>query len=66
MNLAGALYGITAIIASALFLVLSARVGFRTSQPGDMMRPEKQLFAYSIFYLFAVFGALALDRILLG
>jgi len=30
------------------------------------MKPEKRLFAYSIFYLFAVFGALVLDRWILA
>jgi protoheme IX farnesyltransferase len=27
------------------------------------MKPEKQLFAYSILYLFALFGALVADRV---
>jgi heme o synthase len=27
-----------------------------------MMKPEKQLFKFSILYLFALFAALALDR----
>jgi protoheme IX farnesyltransferase len=26
------------------------------------MKPEKRLFAFSILYLFAIFGALVLDR----
>jgi protoheme IX farnesyltransferase len=26
------------------------------------MKPEKRLFAFSIIYLFAIFGALVLDR----
>ena len=29
------------------------------------MKPEKQLFAFSILYLFAMFGALVADRWLL-
>ena len=29
------------------------------------MKPEKQLFTYSIFYLFALFGALVADRLLI-
>ena len=32
----------------------------------DMMKPEKQLFAYSVLYLFAIFGALVIDRWLLS
>jgi protoheme IX farnesyltransferase len=30
------------------------------------MKPEKRLFAFSILYLFVVFGALVLDRWLLA
>jgi len=30
--------------------------------PNDTMKPEKQLFAYSVLYLFALFAALVLDR----
>jgi protoheme IX farnesyltransferase len=58
-----ALYGISAIVLSTLFLALSARVGLREREgPEDRMKPEKQLFAYSVIYLFALFAALALDR----
>ena len=37
-------------------------VGLRTSSADDTMKPEKRLFAYSIVYLFALFGALVVDR----
>ena len=60
---AGAIYGISAGVLSAVFLALSARVGLRRrAGPDDTMRPEKQLFAWSIIYLFALFGALVADR----
>ena len=60
---AGAIYGISAGVLSAVFLALSARVGLRRRiGPDDTMRPEKQLFAWSIIYLFALFGALVADR----
>ena len=62
MGLAGALYGVTATLASALFGALALIVARRSSD--DAMKAEKRLFAYSIFYLFLVFGALALDRML--
>ena len=63
----GAIYGISAIILSLIFLALSARVGLRTQLPeGDTMKPEKQLFAWSIIYLFVLFGALVADRLILG
>lgn len=58
-----AIYGISALVLSGLFLVLSARVGLRErSGPDDSMKPEKQLFAYSIVYLFALFAVLVVDR----
>ena len=59
----GALYGIAALLLSGVFLAFSARVGLRRrSGPDDAMKPEKQLFAFSIIYLFALFGALVADR----
>jgi protoheme IX farnesyltransferase len=59
----GAVYGILALVLSSLFLLLSLRVGLRQTAPeGDRMKPEKQLFAYSIIYLFALFAALVADR----
>ena len=58
----GALYGWTAAVLSALFLLLAARVGRRVAVPGDGMKPEKQLFKFSILYLFILFAALVADR----
>ncbi|WP_269748771.1 heme o synthase [Novosphingobium aquimarinum] len=59
----GAVYGIAAALLSLAFLALSARVGLRErTGPDDTMKPEKQLFAYSIIYLFALFAALVVDR----
>ncbi|CDO37359.1 heme o synthase [Novosphingobium sp. KN65.2] len=58
-----AVYGISAIVLSTLFLALSVRVGLREKDgPEDTMKPEKQLFAYSVIYLFALFAALVVDR----
>ena len=62
LGLAGALYGITAILLSAWFVYLAARVGARTSTEGDGMKPEKRLFAFSILYLFLLFGILVVDH----
>ena len=63
----GALYGLSAIVLSTVFLALSLRVGLRrTAGDADPMKPEKQLFAWSIIYLFALFGALVADRLLIG
>ncbi len=59
----GAVYGIAALILSVIFLLLSLRVGLRRSAAeGDTMKPEKQLFAYSVLYLFALFAALVADH----
>ena len=60
---AGRIYGIAATVLSVVFVALSARVGLRRRDgPDDRMKPEKQLFAWSIIYLFALFGALVADR----
>jgi heme o synthase len=60
---AGMIYGVAAAVLSGVFLALSARVGLRRrSGPDDAMRPEKQLFGWSIIYLFALFAALVADR----
>lgn len=62
LGLTGALYGVAAAALSLVFILLSLRVlANRASEPSGM-RPEKRLFAFSILYLFAVFGALVLDR----
>jgi heme o synthase len=62
----GAIYGISALLLSALFVVLAWRVGLRQrSGPDDAMQPERQLFKYSILYLFILFAALVADRWLL-
>jgi protoheme IX farnesyltransferase len=62
---AGLIYGVSAVILSLLFLALSVRVGLRERGGAeDTMRPEKQLFAYSVIYLFALFAALVVDRFL--
>jgi heme o synthase len=58
----GAVYGIAALVLSGVFVALALRVGLRQSAPGDAMKPEKRLFAYSILYLFVLFAALVADR----
>jgi heme o synthase len=62
----GAIYGGAAAVLSVLFVLLSLRVGLRErSGEGDPMKPEKDLFKFSILYLFALFAALVADRWLL-
>jgi len=62
----GAVYGLSALVLSLVFLVLSVRVGLRAEVEGDSMKPEKQLFAWSVIYLFALFAALVADRLILA
>jgi protoheme IX farnesyltransferase len=62
LGLTGAIYGIAAAALSLLFLGLSFQVLVNRSSDQAQMKPERRLFAFSIIYLFAVFGALVLDR----
>lgn len=59
----GAIYGVSACVLSGLFLLCAIRVAMRRREgEEDRMVPEKQMFAFSVFYLFALFGALVADR----
>ena len=62
LGLAGPLYGAVAVTATAFFALLALTVATRATATEDSMRPEKRLFAYSIAYLFILFGALVVDR----
>jgi protoheme IX farnesyltransferase len=62
----GAIYGVAALALSAVFVVLCIPVALRRAGEGDTMKPEKRLFAYSVLYLFALFAALVVDRVVLG
>jgi len=56
MGYAGLVYGVSAIILSGIFIItaiLTLRDTTHTS--------AKKMFGYSVFYLFALFGALVLD-----
>ncbi|HEX5182807.1 MAG TPA: heme o synthase [Allosphingosinicella sp.] len=64
LGLAGAFYGIAAAVLSLVFLAMALMVWLsRTVEPAAM-KAEKRLFAFSILYLFAIFGALVADRLL--
>jgi len=62
MGLTGWIYGIAAIALNAVFLLLALAVLFNRATEPAGMKPEKRLFAYSILYLFGLFGALVADR----
>jgi protoheme IX farnesyltransferase len=66
LGLTGAIYGVASLALNAIFLLLAIRVA--ASREGDQarMKPERQLFAFSILYLFLIFGAVVADRMLLG
>src|SRR4051812_9568879 len=66
LGLAGPFYGIVATAFSLVFVGIAGQVWFsRASEPAGM-KAEKRLFAFSILYLFGVFGALVADRLLLA
>jgi len=65
LHYVGWIYGATALVMTVIFAVMAGQVGQRVTQQNDRMRPERRLFFFSILYLFVLFGALALDRILL-
>lgn len=64
LGLAGAVYGIVAALLGAGFLWLALAVWRSPVQDHRAMRAERVLFAYSIVYLFALFGALVVDHTL--
>ena len=67
LGLTGWLYGVSALLLGAAFLLLSLRVAtFRSIANDADMGAERKLFKFSILYLFALFAALVADRFILG
>jgi heme o synthase len=64
LGLTGPVYGACAALLSFVFLVLTARVAANRASDPNAMEAEKHLFAYSVFYLFALFTVLVADRFL--
>jgi protoheme IX farnesyltransferase len=64
LGMTGPVYGIAALALSGLFVALAARVAFNTEADPARMKPERRLFAFSILYLFGLFGVLVVDRLL--
>ncbi|MGI4733447.1 MAG: heme o synthase [Janthinobacterium lividum] len=62
LGLTGAVYGWAAVAMTTVFAGMAAKVALRSPVTGDALKPEKRLFAYSILYLFMMFGALVVDR----
>jgi heme o synthase len=55
----GALYGVTALVTGAIMVMLGWQV-FRESRPSE--RASRNLFAFSILYLFLLFAVLLVER----
>lgn len=60
----GWLYGVTSALLNVVFLALAFKVWCNEANEAKDMKPEKQLFAFSILYLFLLFALFAFDRIL--
>ena len=58
--------GGAAILLSAMFVLLAARVSRSRETDPAAMTAERALFRFSILYLFVLFGALVADRLLLA
>jgi protoheme IX farnesyltransferase len=67
-GLGGYAYAFVAGLGGLVFLALAVRVFFSRAGEGDAAPADRKaatgLFAYSIFYLFALFGALIVERVL--
>ena len=61
MGLGGPVYTLVAILSGAVFLALALNV-YRVREHRAADRAAKQLFGFSIFYLFGLFAALLVDR----
>ena len=63
MGYATPVYGIIAALLGAIFLYLAIAIK-RSAGRDEALRSEKRLFAFSIFYLFALFAILLVEAIL--
>ncbi len=66
MGLAGVIYGGITTVLSLIFIGMAAQVAASRQDDQAAMKPERRLFAFSILYLFIVFGALVADRMILA
>ena len=66
LHLTGIVYGTVSLVATGLFFVYAFRVfRSRESDPAQM-KAERRLFGYSVLYLFIMFGAVVVDRWVMG
>ena len=66
LGMTGAVYGGVSVALNLLFLALAFPLWRSETKDAADMKAEKRLFAYSVLYLFVLFAALALDRMLLA
>jgi protoheme IX farnesyltransferase len=62
LGLTGLIYGVSALVLNAIFLVLAVSVFANRAEEVSGMKPERRLFAFSILYLFALFSAVVIDH----
>lgn len=62
LGLTGLVFGCAAVLLGTVFLWLAVKVARNHATDPSGMQPEKRLFTYSIFYLFALFAVLVVDR----
>jgi protoheme IX farnesyltransferase len=62
----GWVYGVAAVFLNLVFLGLAYRVWKNDAADATAMKPEKQLFAFSILYLFLLFAIFAFDRMVIS
>ncbi|MBS0384290.1 MAG: protoheme IX farnesyltransferase [Proteobacteria bacterium] len=62
-GLGGLLYAVVSVVGGAAFIFLAARVlRSQAGEGGAADKPARELFAFSILYLFALFAALLVDH----
>lgn len=66
LDMTGAIYNYPVLALTLGFVVLAFLVWRNPAVESSDMRPEKRLFAFSILYLFLLFGLLALDRMVVA
>jgi heme o synthase len=66
LGMTGLVYGATTVLLNLIFLALALPVWCSESAEAAAMKAEKRLFGYSVLYLFVLFAALALDRMLVS
>ena len=59
------IYGVSAALLSTIFVAMSFAVAANSASEPSKMGPEKRLFGFSVFDLFALFLAVVADRWLL-